>query len=101
MVAAIQVRHGTFYCTCGDLITRCRCSQNHIPQIVANGCDKCKTKEQLKSKGSNALVAGEPLRCGHGVRIDLSDGKLYRWRMGTELLGHVIRDYKIGEQVEL
>jgi len=34
--------HGRTVCSCGALISQCRCPADHVVLVIQKGCDRCK-----------------------------------------------------------
>lgn len=54
---ASKDNHKTIKCSCGNIISQCRCSFANKPvEIVEKGCTSCKNSENLISQAENANV---------------------------------------------
>ena len=45
--------HGILMCSCGRIILQCRCIGPHTPQVIPNGCERCKLKKSCKCLSTN------------------------------------------------
>lgn len=51
------MQHGIYKCSCGDLISRCRCFSHREVHVIPNGCNKCKTEITQSVKCPHCDVA--------------------------------------------
>lgn len=70
--------HGKVVCSCGAVITQCKCPENHnVTSTISNGCEACKNANtKVKDKAEQIIDAvwhDLSGRSGIGNELDMID----------------------------